>query len=84
MKNTGICPKCSSNNISCHPGITGGNFHGFRLCLLVSESFFGPTVADVKHYVCLDCGFVEQWVNTDLDLRKLRRAKESKQIKKSG
>jgi len=80
MKNSGCCPKCSSKDIARFPGWEGG--HGSGSYLRLTQSWFWPTIALISHYVCLECGYVEEWVDSDLELKKARRAKESQRLKK--
>ena len=60
MKNTHVCPKCTSSNIVKIPNSSGYNMISINLSLL--------KVAHVCRYICCDCGYTEEWVENDLDL----------------
>lgn len=69
MKNTARCPKCGSHNLVRVPD----DAHRY-----LSNSISITKVAWVKRvpvarYVCCDCGYVEDWVETQKDLETLRR-----------
>lgn len=58
MKNTGICPKCQSNDIIRINGEDSGHGPGnnIRVGLLARVL--------VHKYVCCNCGYTEEWVDT--------------------
>ena len=69
MKNTARCPKCGSHNLVRVPD----DAHRY-----LGNSISITTVVWVKRvpvarYVCCDCGYVEDWVETQKDLETLRR-----------
>lgn len=71
MKNTGRCPKCGSSNIvrvPDHPGryASGNNIYTSKATL------FGKI--PVIRYVCCDCGYVENWVESPQELEEIQRA----------
>ena len=71
MKNTGRCPKCGSRDIlrvPDHPGryASGSNIYTSSFTLLGK--------IPVIRYVCLDCGYVENWVETAEQWEALHRA----------
>ena len=71
MKNTRCCPKCGSQDIlriPDHPGryASGNNIY------TTSATLFGKV--PVIRYVCCGCGYVENWVETQEELQKLKRA----------
>ena len=71
MKNTGCCPKCGSRDIlrvPDHPGryASGSNIYTSSFTLLGK--------IPVIRYVCLDCGYVENWVETAEQREALHRA----------
>ena len=59
MKNSGKCPKCSGSEIVRVPGevtgFGGGNW------IRIGISAFGSV--KVSRYVCVGCGFLEEWVD---------------------
>ena len=68
MKNGSGCPKCGSRRIVRIPDnhgrhASGNNIYTTRATLLGK--------IPVIRYVCLDCGYVENWVETRRDLEKL-------------
>lgn len=68
MKNGSRCPKCGSRRIvriPDNPGrhASGNNIYTTRATLLGK--------IPVIRYVCCDCGYVENWVETRRDLEKL-------------
>ena len=71
MKNTSRCPKCGSRDIlrvPDHPGryASGNNIYTSAFTLLGK--------VPVIRYVCLDCGYVENWVETPQERESLRQA----------
>ena len=71
MKNTGRCPKCGSRKVlrvPDHPGryASGNNIYPSSFTLLGK--------IPVIRYVCLDCGYVENWVETAEQREALHRA----------
>lgn len=68
MKNTKCCPKCKSQNIVRVPD----NAHRY-----LANSICITLVAWVKRipvarYVCYDCGYVENWVETQKERDDIR------------
>lgn len=67
MKRQGVCTKCGKPD----PQRILGEFHasgagnGIRIGLLRGIA--------VTRYVCLSCGFVEEWVEGDFNLEKLAK-----------
>ncbi len=73
MKNTNTCPKCGKKNIVRFDGFAGPYGSGNHIML-------GATVfsaVNVNRYVCLNCGFSEEWIDT-CDLDKLEKSKKAK------
>ena len=64
MKNTSRCPKCGSRNLVRVPD----DAHRY-----LGNSISITKVVPVARYVCCDCGYVEDWVETQKDLETLRR-----------
>ncbi len=66
MKTTGICPKCQSSDLVRINGkqeaYGAGNY--VRTGLIAT--------AGVHRYVCLTCGYTEEWVDRE-DLDKIRK-----------
>jgi len=69
MKNTKKCQKCSSNDIIIIPGQSGaygiGNNIPTGLTIL--------SYVKVTRYLCLNCGFSEEWIDAEKDREKLRK-----------
>jgi uncharacterized OB-fold protein len=63
MKNTKICPKCGSREIL-RVKDGGGDYTNALLLGFLSMVY-------VPRYVCCDCGYVEEWVDSS-DLRTLK------------
>jgi len=59
MKATGQCPKCQSYNVVEHKG---SKMH--QSSQLVLNKWSTKMVA-VNHYICVDCGFSERYVDLD-------------------
>lgn len=68
MKNTGICPKCGKTVISRIDGMEGfsSSWHAIRMGMIASNS------VPVTRYVCISCGFVEDWVDVPEDREKIK------------
>ena len=61
MKNTGRCPKCGSRKVLRVPDHLGRYASGNNI---YTSSFTLLGKIPVIRYVCLDCGYVENWVET--------------------
>lgn len=66
MKNSVTCPKCNSNNIIKIPGKVGSYGSGNNIS-------FGFTSVKVTRYLCCDCGYSEEWIDSKQDIEKLKR-----------
>ena len=66
MKNKKICPKCDSNKIIRIPGETGIYGVGNN----ISSGFLKGTV-NVTRYMCCNCGYIEEWIDSKEDIIKL-------------
>ena len=67
MKKTGECPKCSSSEILKIPGKRGyRSSNDISLGMTVFSSVY------VTRYLCAQCGFSEEWVDSASDLQKVR------------
>ena len=64
MKNTARCPKSGSHNLVRVPD----DAHRY-----LGNSISITKVVPVARYVCCDCGYVEDWVETQKDLETLQR-----------
>lgn len=70
MRNTGLCPKCGSRQVIRIPDrpnrhASGNNIYTTRATLLGK--------VPVIRYVCRDCGYVENWVETAAEREALWR-----------
>ncbi len=63
MKNTKSCPKCSSTDILRITEHTHANF-------VRGNGIFGSIY--LTRFVCADCGYTEQWVDSPADIKQLR------------
>jgi predicted RNA-binding Zn-ribbon protein involved in translation (DUF1610 family) len=69
MKNTKKCPKCSSNDIIIIPGEAGAYGTGNN----IPTGWTILSAVKVTRYLCLNCGFSEEWIDTREDREKLRK-----------
>lgn len=70
MRKTGRCPKCDSHNIVRVPDnpsrhASGNNIYTSKLTLAKK--------IPVIRYVCCDCGYVENWIESQKDLQNIRQ-----------
>lgn len=66
MRN-GRCPKCASQRIhvsNVRLPLQGWTF--FNVIPITASFWWGSSTASVQHYICVTCGYVEQYV-TDAD-----------------
>ena len=73
MKNTRICPKCSSADIVRIDGYTGAYGSG-------NNMMTGNTIlstVNVNRYICGKCGYTEEWIDRE-DLDKVKNSKKAK------
>ena len=68
MKNTHICPKCSSNNILLIPGKVGA--YGVGNNIQTGWTTFSAVL--VNRYVCCTCGYSEEWIGKE-DVQRLQK-----------
>ncbi|MDV4152032.1 hypothetical protein R0131_14480 [Clostridium sp. AL.422] len=66
MKNKNICPKCNGNKIIRIPGETGIYGVGNN----IASGFLKGTV-NITRYMCCNCGFIEEWIDSKEDIIKL-------------
>ena len=68
MKNTSICPKCSSTDILLVPGSAGAYGVGNN----IPTGWSNLSAVLVHRYVCCNCGYSEEWINRE-DILKLKK-----------
>jgi predicted nucleic-acid-binding Zn-ribbon protein len=64
MKNTKKCPKCSSSSIKRFESEVGAFGVGNYIPV-------GMKSVPVNRYVCLQCGYVEEWIDSASNLKKI-------------
>ncbi|MDE6739722.1 MAG: hypothetical protein K2K07_11585 [Lachnospiraceae bacterium] len=69
MKNTKCCPKCGSHNIVRVPD----DAHRYLANSIAITTIAWVKRIQVARYVCCDCGYVENWVETERERDELRR-----------
>ena len=68
MKNTRICPKCSSTDIIRIEGQSKA--YGAGNNIQMGMTIFSAVL--VHRYLCCSCGFSEEWIDKD-DIEKLKK-----------
>ena len=68
MKQTNICPKCSSHDIVRIPGQAGA--YGSGNVILMGVTIFSAIKA--TRYVCSQCVYSEEWIDNPDDLEKIK------------
>ena len=68
MKNTGICPKCESNDIVRIPGDKRGFGPGNNIA--VGYTSVSPVL--VTRFMCAACGFIEDWLEQKPEIAKVK------------
>ena len=71
MKNSRTCPKCQSKDILRIEGQSGA--HGAGNNIPVGWTTF--SAVEVTRFLCLNCGFSEEWIESKEDLKKIRDKK---------
>ena len=68
MKNTATCPKCGKKDIVRVDGMNGfsSNWHAIRMGMMSANSI------PVTRYVCVNCGYVEEWIDVLEDREKIK------------
>ena len=66
MKSAGICPKCSSKDIVIIGGSEKAPFNRITLSFLLGNIW-------IVKYICSNCGFIEEWVENEKDLEKVKK-----------
>jgi len=67
MKNSNRCIKCSSEAIVVLDNSMGQQFTPIRIS--------GFAVAKTARFICCDCGYMEEWIINEKDLKKLKKKK---------
>ena len=70
MKNSLTCPKCQSNEILRIPGKQQMSAYDVAQSIRVGGII--KSVASVERFVCGNCGFIEDWVESPEALEKIR------------
>ena len=73
MKNTRICPKCSSADIVRIDGYTGA--YGSGNNMMTGNTVF--STVNVNRYVWCACGYTEEWIDRE-DIEKVKKSKKAK------
>lgn len=68
MKNNGICPKCTSQDILKIPGKAGP--YGSGNNIMVGSTIF--SAVKVNRYLCCRCGYSEEWIDKE-DIPQLKK-----------
>ncbi|WP_298033392.1 hypothetical protein [uncultured Dysosmobacter sp.] len=71
MKNTHTCPKCGGRNVIRVPDSPLRHASGNNI-YTTTVTLFGKI--PVIRYVCCDCGYVENWVETQKELDEIKQA----------
>lgn len=66
MKNSGICPKCNSADIIV--------FQNRNKRAGIDAGWLGLKAVYLTRYLCGDCGFSEEWVDSPIDISNIREA----------
>lgn len=72
MKNTHHCPKCNSSDIIKIAGPASVGYTQNKVPTGWMSS------GNVDRYVCMNCGYTEEWLAKDVNLNKLRKKWEGK------
>lgn len=64
MKNSIKCPKCQSEQVV---KINPNDSMGIRI------STGAMSMAKIAHYVCCNCGYLEEWIDSPVDLDKIKK-----------
>ena len=67
MKNAGRCTKCGSEAVVVVDNSMGQQFTPIRISAF--------SVASTARYICCDCGYIEEWIIDQKDLKKLKKKK---------
>ena len=69
MNISNICPKCASPEILKIPGNLGS--YGSGNNIILSNTLI-MKVVKVTRYLCTNCGFSEEWIDSQEDIVKLK------------
>lgn len=69
MKNTGTCPKCEAHDVLRIPGSTGA--YGAGNNITAGMTIFSSV--SVTRFLCSRCGYSEEWIESQDDLKKIRK-----------
>lgn len=69
MKNSHSCPKCGSQHLIRIPGRAGAYGTGNNIPYGISIFSYVP----VTRFVCENCGYSEEWIESTTDIEKLRK-----------
>lgn len=67
MKESNKCPKCDSSDIVRIDGGMGENQNNISTGMTIFS------YVPVNRYVCVDCGFTEEWIDSPEDRAKLKK-----------
>ena len=73
MKKSQVCPKCGGTKIARFNGLSGHNGTGNMLCIGVTIFESVP----INRYVCLECGYTEEWIDKGGNLDKVAKSKRA-------
>jgi predicted nucleic-acid-binding Zn-ribbon protein len=68
MKQSNVCPKCSSREIIRIPGQAGAYGSGNNIPM---GTFIFSSIK-VTRYLCGHCGYSEEWIDNPDDLKKIK------------
>jgi len=68
MKHTKQCPKCKNSKLARIEGKVGA--YGSGNVIFTGVSIF--SAVKVTRYICVSCGFAEEWVDNQEDLETIR------------
>ena len=68
MKNSKKCPKCQHTNIARVEGKAGAYGSGN----VIHTGLTTFSAVNVTRFVCLRCGFVEEWIESKDDLERIK------------
>lgn len=69
MKKSKTCPKCQSTDIVRIPGSVLA--YGAGNNIIVGKTIFSAVT--VTRYLCMTCGYIEEWVDTKEDRERVRK-----------
>lgn len=69
MKKSLTCPKCKSQDIIRIPGRVGEHFAGNN----IPTGWTSSSAVKVTRYLCGNCGFIEEWIESSADIQKVRK-----------